>query len=372
MNGLELRIAGVPVRVEPMFFLGMGFLGWVMGRHGLLLVEWLVVAGASILVHEMGHALAFRRFGSDARVVLHGFGGYTTGAGQPPTRSMVVSAAGPGVGLLIGVPVLLLARATDSPPPFVQALLADLIFVNLGWGLFNLLPILPLDGGNLVAAGFERLTNGGGERAARIVSIVASALVAGLALWAGQQFVVLLIGYFGAQNLQALTARREASQRAQIDQARDLMRGGDHRAARETAAVVRETARSAGLVSAAAEVLAWAELAGGRPEAAAAALAGPAGVGTSQLVRTMTAIASGRTPPPLGTALAMCTDDVAATVAAGMVVDAGLLDSALDQLARLPRPQAVQGRRVLQVGLTAAGRDAESARVAALTRSEDG
>ncbi|MGH9182081.1 MAG: metalloprotease, partial [Acidimicrobiales bacterium] len=242
MKGLELRLAGVPVRVEPMFFLGMGLLGWVMGRQGLLLVEWLVVAGGSILVHEMGHALAFRRFGSSASVVLHGFGGYTTGAGQPPTRSMVVSAAGPGVGLLIGVPVLLLARATDSPPPFVQALLADLVFVNLGWGLFNLLPILPLDGGNLVAAGFERLTNGGGERAARIVSIVASAVVAALAVWAGQQFVVLLIGYFGAQNLQALTTYREAPQRARIGQARDLMRGGDHRGAAEIAAKVRETA----------------------------------------------------------------------------------------------------------------------------------
>ena len=164
---LRFRVLGFPVRVEPMFFLIMGLFGVAGGREGVYVAEWIVVAGFGILVHELGHALAFRRFGSPAEIVLHGFGGFTTGQAQPPRRSIVVSVAGPAMGFAAGAIGVWLYRSVGSDSELLNYALSDLIFVTVVWGVFNLLPILPLDGGAVVASALEQATGGGGQRAAR-------------------------------------------------------------------------------------------------------------------------------------------------------------------------------------------------------------
>ena len=57
------RLAGVPVRVQPTFLLIVVFLAMAPGRSAALAIAWVAVITASILVHEAGHAIAFRRFG---------------------------------------------------------------------------------------------------------------------------------------------------------------------------------------------------------------------------------------------------------------------------------------------------------------------
>ena len=364
MRSLELRVAGVPVRVDPLFLLAMGLLGWAMGRQGLFLLAWMVVACTAVLVHELGHALAFRRFGAQPEVVLWGLGGYTTGDAQPPWRSVVVSMAGPAVGLAAGGAVLVGSRVTGPLPPLAETALADLVFVNLGWGLFNLLPILPLDGGNVVSAGLDGLTGGRGEKPARIVSVLTAVTIGLLALWADQRFVVLLVAWFGIDNVQALLARRDRPGRTELERARSMVLVGDTAGAAGTAREVLASSPSARLAAEAVEVLAWAELAAGRPEKADAALAGSRGVGTSPLVRTTVALACGRPSPPLAPAFAACPGLVAARVAAGAVADRGLLDRLVEDLRSLPADQAAQGLRCLQQGLESAGRIEEATRVA--------
>lgn len=351
--GVRFRLGGVPVLVEPFFFVGMGLLGWAMGRRDVLLLEWLVVAGASILLHEMGHAVAFRRFGSNAEVVVGGFGGYTTGSAQPPARSAAVSVAGPAVGLVVGLVVLAYQRTGPPSSVIVAAVTSDLIFVNLGWGIFNLLPMLPLDGGSIVQAGLDGLTHGDGERIARIISVVTATAVAGVALLAGQQFAVLLVAYFGAQNLQALTAGRNRPHLQELHRARQRFLAGDEVAATEIAARVESAATSSTVRVAAGEILAWAALSAGDPAQAEASLAqAGGGVGASQLVRAMVARSLGRLPPPSpAPGFAACRDDLAAAVAAGMLSRSGEIDEVMAELGRLPVEQAESGRRALQIGL---------------------
>lgn len=368
MRGLQFRVAGVPVRIDPLFFVVMGMFGLAGGRRGWLILEWLVVAGVSILVHEMGHALAFRRFGSRPEIVLHGFGGATTGTAQPPVRSMVVSVAGPLTGFAVGFAALLVARAvTPTDSELVEAILVDLIFVNIAWGVFNLLPILPLDGGNIVASFFERTTGDTTQRKARIVSVATAVAVGVVGLAYGQPFVALLAALFGSQNFRSLGADRDQPAYRRLDRAAQELAQGRFQEAIEIAAAVADDRPSRRVQTIALELKAWAHLAAGEPERAEESLAPlGGGVSASQLVRSMVELANGRPTPALALGFASSDDLLGAAVAARLVAEGGRLDQLRTDLGSLSSDQAVTGLRALQLGLHHAGRYADSALTGAL------
>jgi hypothetical protein len=68
MKPLEFRVTGIPVRIEPIFFVVLAVLGWFNGHSPGLIPVFIVVGGASILLHELGHATAHRSFGAHPRV----------------------------------------------------------------------------------------------------------------------------------------------------------------------------------------------------------------------------------------------------------------------------------------------------------------
>ena len=102
---LRFSLFGIPVRVHPGFWIVAMIMrrGAFKHEQGLALIGiWVAVVFVSILVHEMGHALAIRYFGWDPHVVLHYFGGYAAYVptwGQSPRRSIIISFAGPGAGV---------------------------------------------------------------------------------------------------------------------------------------------------------------------------------------------------------------------------------------------------------------------------------
>jgi Zn-dependent protease len=364
---VRFRVAGFPVRIDPFFFVTMALLGLAASRSGALVVEWVVVAGVSILVHELGHAFAFRRFGSSAEITLSGFGGVTVGAAQPPLRSIVVSVAGPFVGFTFGFLFLWIERSTTTDSVLVANAVADLVFVNLAWGIFNLLPILPLDGGNVVASFLEHVTHGRGQRAARSVSIVTAVALAAAGLGLGQPFVALIAAYFAYLNWQSIARAKDQPQLHEVEVGRAALLQGDVDQAVATAERIAASAGSAKVRTAAVELLAWAHLAAGRPARADAALARlGGGVSASQLVRSIVELANGRAVPPLAPAFGACTDAVAAIVAAPLVLDAGRLDGVLVEISGLAPAQMVTALRALQLGLHHSGRFEDSARVGAL------
>jgi Zn-dependent protease len=368
VNGPQFSVAGIPVRIEPLFFVVMGMFGVAGGRRGWLVIEWLVVAGASILVHEMGHAAAFRRYGAHPEIVLHGFGGATTGAAQPPLRSIVVSVAGPATGFVVGAAALLAARSVDAADPvLLEAVVFDLAFVNIAWGVFNLLPILPLDGGHIVASFFEHTTGDTTHRTARIVSVATAAAVGIAGLVYRQPYITLLAALFGSQNFRSLGAERDGPAYRRLEQAGEQLAGGRCAEAADTAAAVAAGRTSSRVRSVAHELQAWAHLAAGEPEQAEKALAAlRGGVSASQLVRSLVELANGRPAPALALGFASCEESVEAAVAARLVAEGGRLDQLRTDLDGLPSEQAATGLRALQLGLHHAGRYIDAALTGAL------
>lgn len=156
---LSFSLLGIPVRVDPWFWVTLALIGGALGANtstALLLVVIFVAAGfISILVHEMGHALTIRRFGLPTEIRLIAFGGF---ASYPPgrlnrTQSFSVTAAGPGVQFALGVIALLALRTLPVPPEsLLRVFLYYVAVVSVFWAVLNCLPIHPLDGGQMLAA----------------------------------------------------------------------------------------------------------------------------------------------------------------------------------------------------------------------------
>ncbi|HVL06774.1 MAG TPA: site-2 protease family protein [Acidimicrobiales bacterium] len=361
MKDLHFRVSGIPVRVQPIFFLVMGLLGWAYGYQGVEIAVFLVVGGLSILVHELGHATAQLSFGARPTVTLTGFGGYTLGPVQPKGKSLVVTLAGPAAGFLAAAVGLLLSQVV-SGPDLVSTGIEILIYVNVLWGIFNLLPILPLDGGHVAADLF-------GLRNAQVLSLAGAVALGLLAFAIGAPFMAIIAFLFGGQSLNALRSERDGPQIEKLNQARAALLQGRNAEAAELAESAGANPASFPVEVTAAEVLAWARLAENQPQEARAALDRLRGgqAKTTALVQRMVALAEGKQGEHLAPAFIQCDDVVGATIAARMVSAAGLLDRLLEELRTVPvvagGPPRTNGYRALHLGLHHAGRYRDAARV---------
>ena len=202
----HFRIAGIPVRVEPVFFVIMGLLGLQLAEESLtLVVIWMAVAFVSILVHELGHALTLKAFGQPSHIVLEGFGGVTISNRRlDRARSVTVSLAGSLAALLL---LWLPARTLNGSDWILeqstnlQNAVLFAAYVNLWWSVANLLPIRPLDGGNVIT---ELL----GAPRARRVSLVVAAVAGVVALRVGQPFAGIFALFFAFNSYQEILAER--------------------------------------------------------------------------------------------------------------------------------------------------------------------
>lgn len=152
-------LAGIPVHVQ-MSFLLITALGAV-NRDARTAIVWVGVVSVSILWHELGHALAQRAFGFRPSIELYAMGGLTwwsPGARPNAHQSFAVTAAGPAAGLLLGLAAWAAERSLPDVPDLAWVALRDAMWVNIGWSIINLLPILPLDGGRLLDHGHHVVT----------------------------------------------------------------------------------------------------------------------------------------------------------------------------------------------------------------------
>jgi Zn-dependent protease len=191
---LNFRLFLFPVRVHPFFWLGSILInGWVIERLGVVyMLMWVAAVFLSILVHELGHALAFRRFGVDSHIVLYVFGGLAVPWADVPGkgRRVVIALAGPVAGFILcgllwgsnqlapWVKERPFGQRWDHVPTPLEWFYDSLIWVNLFWGLFNLLPVYPLDGGQVSKEVCSSVWGRRGPRVALQISMVVAGLMA--------------------------------------------------------------------------------------------------------------------------------------------------------------------------------------------------
>src|SRR4029450_5040409 len=105
----HFRLFGIPIRVEPFFFIVVALFG-IRLEPLWLVFAFVAMAFVSVLVHELGHALTYRLLGQRSAIVLHGFGGFTVPAGGgrqvlSKPKSVLVSLSGAiHPDLALGVP----------------------------------------------------------------------------------------------------------------------------------------------------------------------------------------------------------------------------------------------------------------------------
>jgi stage IV sporulation protein FB len=208
---MDLRIRGIPVRIEPIFFLVAALLAASRLTEPWFLLSWIAVVFGSVLLHELGHAFAFRRYGFAPNIRLHAMGGHTSaGAALSSKEDMVVSLAGPLVGL--GVSGLLYAFGLLVPSiyatPYLSVVVRDLLWVNFAWSIINLLPILPMDGGRVLVAGLRRIDPSHASRRAHQISMVVAVVAVAVALLARMPFAAILGAMFAFDNYRAYQSAR--------------------------------------------------------------------------------------------------------------------------------------------------------------------
>lgn len=236
---LRFNLAGFPVRVHPLFWLIAVLLGYSSGDIVQILV-WVGVVFVSILVHELGHALAFRRYGLSSQIILHFAGGLTVpestywgsrwaSVALGPNQNIFISLAGPIAGFLLAALVMaavvlsggsiLTSRLLGVIPLPAMALLpfggqvlsmfvTALLWINIFWGVINLMPVDPLDGGNVIRNVLVQVDPADGVRKSLWISVIAGALLALVAFFFLRSlFMAILFGFLAVQSYQSLQAR---------------------------------------------------------------------------------------------------------------------------------------------------------------------
>ncbi len=176
---IHFTLFGIPVYIRPSFWVVLAVFGGVLNVNSvesLIYPALFVIAGfVAILAHEMGHALVGRKLGGGYQtIILELCGGLTQSQGMTLTRGgkTLMILAGPMMTLLLGVISLWITWNIVSPTltlldlsfwdlvitPLLAAaihpelyILSFLIMIGEWWTILNLLPIYPLDGGQLIA-----------------------------------------------------------------------------------------------------------------------------------------------------------------------------------------------------------------------------
>jgi stage IV sporulation protein FB len=89
-----------------------------------------------------------------------------------------------------------------------NVLMNDLLYVNIYWGLMNVLPIYPLDGGHVSRALFETRDPVRGKRRSLFLSAIVAATIAVLGLVTRSTYIVWMFGFLAAGSAQMLEADR--------------------------------------------------------------------------------------------------------------------------------------------------------------------
>ena len=183
------RVFGIPIRLHLTFLL---LLGWLLSMAASNRTMLWVTLGlfTCVVLHELGHSVVAQRFGVEVLdITLFPIGGIARMASIPrvPLQELLIAAAGPAVNFVL-FPLFLLAHqlaggvwVSGDIWAVAGAPLQKLAWLNLGLGLFNLLPAFPMDGGRILRAALALRTSY--VRATQFASRLGQLVAFGMGLW---------------------------------------------------------------------------------------------------------------------------------------------------------------------------------------------
>lgn len=204
---LRFTLFRFPVTVHWMFWVTCALIGGTLNNIPLL-VTFAAAAFVSILIHELGHAFLMRHFRARASILLYALGGLTIPSGARFSRGadILISLAGPVVQVAVGFLVkrfspTLTLHNYNSPG---MILLQQFTYISIAWGVLNLLPIFPLDGGHVLNSIL-------GPRRWRTTLMIGIGCCAVLIVWCliwGMFYNALIVGMLAYGNINRLKGDR--------------------------------------------------------------------------------------------------------------------------------------------------------------------
>ncbi len=245
---LRFQLFGFPIRVTWSFWVGglvFGFylVQWMdqsLRDYGpgiaALYVLWLLCLLVSILIHELGHAIAFRQNGVESSIVLYHFGGLAiprefvggrSASSLNARQDLWIAFAGPlaqfvSAAVIIAVmkwagyivPAFILSplslvgdqlgmlQGKDLDSAGLIAMTTFYIWPSIAWSILNLVPVWPLDGGRITRSLI--LIRGGNTIQALWISLIAAGLMAAYGFTQGQMFLGILFMSLAITNYQMI------------------------------------------------------------------------------------------------------------------------------------------------------------------------
>ncbi len=252
---IRFRLFRTAVRIHPLFWV----IALLFGRNRFddpdkSMAIWVFALFISILIHEFGHIIAMRNLDDDGYIVLHAFGGLaisTKRLHRTPKEMIQVALAGPIAGFILIVIIYVVTQLLGAElqgfyygvtgweiiefaiPQFyvydlgmlrldegviplatqaviwthINDLIVTLSVINILWGLLNLVPVFPLDGGQTVMGIFSLSNPQTGQVEALRVSLVVGAMISIVAVFVLQElYLGIMFGFLAFQSYQMLNS----------------------------------------------------------------------------------------------------------------------------------------------------------------------
>lgn len=258
--GIKFRLFRFPVTIDLSFLL-VGFLLFGMSAPSAgMAVEIVFWLGISILIHELGHAFAGRFFGRDSEIRLHFLGGLTqwdAASGKKPTnaQSVLISLAGPVAGFIFVGLVYLCVQAFDYFPHYFLQYHADflhtapaadagalpfipnhnvifwLYVINIGFGIANLVPLFPLDGGQVIYYLLRMNKRLDASQISSLISLVLGGALMVVAIYFREIWLAFILMWILAMNWQRMQMNRDVELAPDMERIKALIKQGDKEAA---------------------------------------------------------------------------------------------------------------------------------------------
>lgn len=263
----------IPVVIHPFFWVFAGLIGWLNSGTLVGMLIWIGIIFFSVLFHEFGHALTALCFKQKTNIQLIALGGVTSFDGPKLKfwQQFFITLNGPLFGFALFLLATGILQLDWSNWPVFSTILKWTQLANLFWTIVNLLPVMPLDGGQLLRILLEAIFGINGYKAALLIGAVISVFISLYFFLVGGFLIGAFFFLFAFQSFESWRKSRHANRSDRDDEIRKSMieaetalQEGDLNAARRFLEEVRNKAEGGLLAQTAAQYLAFIDIKEGK------------------------------------------------------------------------------------------------------------